>query len=95
MIENEIQTKVAEACITSTKEADKILLEYMRKRNLTIEDLQGHILMKEEQDFSIPSSIKMTSYWYKCELILYVVQKFDFESPSVARCELQIKKGDW
>lgn len=95
MVENEIQTKVAEACKTSTKEADKLLLEYMQKRNLTIEDLQGHIMMKEEQDFSIATDIKITSYWYKCELILSVIQTFDFKSPSVARCELQIKKGDW
>ena len=95
MAKNEIQTKVAEACITSTKEADRLLLEYMQKRNLTIEDLQGHIIMRQEQDFNIMSDIKMTSYWYKSELILSVVQKFDFESPSVARCELQIKKGDW
>ena len=95
MVENEIQTKVAEACITSAKEADKLLLEYMKKRNLTIADLQEHIMMKQEQDFSIPTDIKIISYWYKCELILSVIQTFDFKSPSVARCELQIKKGDW
>ena len=95
MFENEIQTKVAEACKTSTKEADKLLLEYMQKRNLTIEDLQEHIMMKEERDFSITTDIKITSYWYKCELILSVIQTFDFKSPSVARCELRIKKGDW
>jgi hypothetical protein len=95
MVENEIQTKVAVACKTSTKEADKLLLEYMQKRNLTIEDLQGHIMMKEEQDFSITTDIKITSYWYKSELILSVIQTFEFKSPSVARSELQIKKGDW
>jgi hypothetical protein len=95
MAENELQTKIAEACKNSTKEADKLLLEYMHKRNLTIEDLQEHIMMKQEQDFSITTDIKITSYWYKCELILSVIQTFDFKSPSVARCELQIKKGDW
>ena len=95
MVENEIQTKVAEVCKNSTKEADRLLLEYMQKRNLTIEDLQGHIIMRQEQDFNIMTDTKITSYWYKCELILSVIQMFDFKSPSVARCELQIKKGNW
>ena len=95
MVENEIQTKVTEACKTSTKEVDKLLLEYMQKRNLTIEDLHEHIMMKEEQDFSIMADKKVFSYWYKCELILSVIQTFNFESPYVARCELQIRKGDW
>lgn len=95
MVENEIQSKVAEACKTSTKEADRLLLEYMQKRNLTIEDLQEHIMMKEERDFNDMPELKITSYWYKCELILSVIQRFDFESPFVARCELHIKKGNW
>ena len=95
MVENEIQTKIAEACKNITKEADRLLLEYMQKRNLTIEDLQGHIMMKEERDFNDMPEIKITSYWYKSGLILSVIHKFDFESPFVARCDLQIKKGDW
>lgn len=95
MAQNGIQTKVAEACINSTKEADRLLLEYMQKRKLTIEDLQEHIMMREERDFNDIPELKITSYWYKCELILSVIQRFDFESPFVARCELQIKKGNW
>lgn len=95
MAENELQTKIAEACINSTKEADRLLLEYMQKRKLTLEDLQEHILMREERDFNDMPEIKITSYWYKCELILSVIQRFDFKSPFVARCELQIKRGDW
>ena len=95
MFEDEIQTKVAEACKTSTKEADKLLLEYMQKRNLTIEDLQGNVLMEQFPfDYDGKNNGK-TEYSYKGELIMTVEQKFDMESPLVARCELVIKKGNW
>lgn len=95
MVENEIQTKVAEACKKSTKEADKLLLEYMQKRNLTIEDLQGNVLMEQFPfDYDGKNNSK-TEYSYKGELIMTVEQKFDMASPLVARCELVIKKGNW
>ena len=80
---------------SNLKEVDRLLLEYMKKRNISFEDLQEHIMMKEEQDFSIMSNIMIISYWYKFELILSVIQTFDFKSPFIVRSELNIKKGDW
>lgn len=80
---------------SNLKEVDRLLLEYMKKRNLSFEDLQDYIIMRVEQDFNIMSNIMITSYWYKFELILSVIQTFDFESPFIAKSELNIKKGDW
>lgn len=80
---------------SNLKEVDRLLLEYMKKRNLTFEDLQEHMMMREERDFNDIPELKITSYWYKFELILSVIQTFDFESLFVARSELKIKKGDW
>ncbi len=80
---------------SNLKEVDRLLLEYMKKRNLTFEDLQEHIMMREERNFNDIPELKITSYWYKFELILSVIQKFDFKSPFIARSELNIKKGDW
>lgn len=80
---------------SNLKEVDRLLLEYMKKRNLSFEDLQEHMMMREERDFNDIPELKVTSYWYKCELILSVIQTFDFKSPFIARSKLKIKKGDW
>ena len=95
MGENKIQTKIAEACKTITKEADKLFLEYMQKRNLTIENLQDNVLVEQFPFNYDGKNNSKTEYSYKGELIMTVERKSDMESPFVARCEVVIKKGNW
>ena len=83
MVKNEIQTKVTEACKTNAKEVDKLLLEYMQKRNLTIEDLQDNFLIEQFPfDYDGKNNSKI-EYNYKGELIMTIEKKFYMESPSV------------
>lgn len=91
-----IQDKVADVVKQTMKEADLLILEYMQKRNLTIEDLQGNVAVQQEQQDSWEVGVSLTrTYWYKGELILSVKQKFDVRQPLCARGEMVIKKGDW
>ena len=91
-----IQDKIADVCKQSVKEADKVILEYMAKRNLTFADLQGNVVMQQEQDdpWDVGVTLKRT-YWYKGELMLSIKQKYDITQPLIARAEMVIEKGDW
>ena len=91
-----IQDKLADITKQTVKEADLLILGYMQKRNLTIEDLQGNVVMQQEQQdpWEVGVSLKRT-YWYKGELILSVKQKWDVRQPLCTRGEMVIEKGDW
>lgn len=77
------------------KEADRIILEYMNKKGLTLEDLQGNVVMKNIPSVTGEPNASTLTYWYKGELILSASQKIDLKSPFLARVELIIKKGNW
>lgn len=91
-----IQSKITDVCKQNAKEADRVILEYMAKRNLTLEDLQDNVVMQQEQDdpLDVYVTLKRT-YWYKGELILKAKQKIDITQPLVIRCVMSIEKGDW
>lgn len=91
-----IQSKIADVCKQNVKEADRVILEYMAKRNLTLADLQDNVVMQQEQadSWDVGVTLKIT-YWYKGELIFCIKQRYDITQPLIARAEMVIKKGDW
>ena len=91
-----IQSKIAYVCKQSVKEADRVILEYMAKRKLTLADLQDNVVMKQEQDdpWDVGVTLKRT-YWYKGELMFSIKQRYDITQPLIARAEMVIEKGDW
>lgn len=91
-----IHNKIADVCKQSIKEADRVILEYMAKRNLTLADLQDNVVMQQEQDdpWDVGVTLKRT-YWYKGELMLSIKQRYDITQPLIARAEMVIEKGDW
>lgn len=91
-----IHDKIASVCKQSVKEADRVILEYMAKRNLTLADLQDNVVMQQEQDdpWNVGVTLKRT-YWYKGELIFCITQKYDIRQPLIARAEMVIEKGGW
>lgn len=92
---NDLQNKLAEATKNTVKYADKLLLEYMQKKGLTIDDLQGNVVMQHYPFGTKDEECDTLAYWYKGELILKVKQKFDITQPLVTRCEMVIEKGEW
>ena len=91
-----IQSKIADVCKQSVKEADRVILEYMAKRNLTLADLQDNVVMQQEQQdpWDVGVTLKRT-YWYKGELMFSIKQRYDITQPLIARAEMIIEKGDW
>ena len=77
------------------KEADRIILDYMNKRGLTIDDLRGNVVMQNTPSLNGEVDTSTLTYWYKGELILSAKQKIDMKSPLMARAELIIEKGNW
>ena len=91
-----IQSKIADVCKQSVKEADRVILEYMAKRNLTLADLQDNVVMQQEQDDPLDVGVTLKrTYWYKGELIFCIKQRYDITQPLIARAEMVIEKGDW
>ena len=91
-----MHNKIADFCKQSIKEADRVILEYMAKRNLTLADLQDNVVMQQEPDdpWDVGLVLKRT-YWYKGELIFCIKQKYDITQPFIAKAEMVIEKGDW
>lgn len=91
-----IHNKIADVCKQNVKEADRVILEYMAKRNLTIEDLQGNVVMQQEQQDPWEEGVSLKrTYWYKGELIFCIKQRYDITQPLIAKTEMIIEKGDW
>ena len=90
-----IHDKLSKACQNCAKEADNLLLEYMKKKGLTIADLDGNIAVQnlpfgvEEDDCAV------RRYWYKGELILSMKQRIYQVSQLETKAEMVIEKGDW
>ena len=92
---NELQEKLSKVSQNTVKLADKILLEYMQKKGLTIEDLQGNVVMQNYPYGMNGDDTATLTYWYEGELILKVKQKIDITQPLVTGCVMSIEKGDW
>lgn len=90
-----IHDKLSKACQNCASEADRLLLEYMKKKCLSIADLEGNVAVQtlpfgvEENDGAV------LRYWYKCELILSMKQRIYQKSPLEVKAEMVIEKGDW
>lgn len=90
-----IHDKFSKAYQNCASEADKLLLEYMKKKGLTIKDLEGNAAVQnlpfgvEENDGAV------MRYWYKGELIISIKQRIYQVSPLEIKIEMFVEKGDW
>lgn len=81
---------LAEQTVSQT---DKLLLEYMNKRNITLEELNGNLIMQRVPCDEICAS--KVSYWYKGELIFSLTSKSYISSQFASKEEFIIEKGNW
>ena len=81
---------LAEQTVSQT---DKLLLEYMEKRNITLEELNGNLVMQRVPCDEILAT--KVSYWYKGELIFSLTSKSCITSQFASKEEFIIKKGNW
>ena len=91
----DIQKEISNILHSQTKEADRIILEFMQKKGLTLDDLQGNVVMQNVPCTDLEINTTQLNYWYKGELILSVKQKFDITQPMIVRAEMTIEKGEW
>ena len=81
---------LAEQTVSQT---DKLLLEYMEKRNITLEELNGNLVMQRVPCDEICAT--KVSYWFKGELIFSLTSKSFLSSQFASKEEFTIKKGNW
>ena len=94
-VDKYIQDKVNDVCNQSVKEADRLFLEYMKKKSLTVDDLQGNVAVQNIPYGVEGEGLSIVRYWYKNELILSMKQRIYQKSPLETRAEMVIEKGDW
>ena len=90
-----IHNKLSKAFQSCGKEADKVLLEYMKKKRLTIADLGVHFAIQNHSFGVEGDDCAVLRYWYKGELILSMKQRIYQTSPLEVKAEVLIEKGDW
>ena len=95
-VDNYIHDKIDAVYKASMSEVDKILLEYMKKKGLTIDDLQGNVVKREEgnAEFYEPYEHRIT-YRYRGDLIFSIIDKFDMTQPLATTVTVIVEKGDW
>lgn len=95
-IDNYIHDKIAAIYKAGMSEVDKVLLEYMEKKGLTIDDLQGNVVMREEGNTGLyePNEHRIT-YWYRGDLIFSITNKFDMTQPLATTVTVIVEKGNW
>ena len=81
---------LAEQTVSQT---DKLLLEYMEKRNITLEELNGNLVMQRVPLDEILAT--KVSYCYKGELIFSLTSKSCITSQFASKEEFFIEKGNW
>ena len=81
---------LAEQTVSQT---DKLLLEYMKKRNITLEELNGNLVMQRVPCNEILAT--KVSYWYKGELIFSLTSKTWLTSQFASKEEFIVEKGNW
>lgn len=95
-IDNYIHDKIAEVYKAGMSEADKVLLEYMEKKGLSIDDLQGNVVKREEENtWLYESNEHRITYWYRGDLIFSITNKFDMTQPLATTVTVIVEKGDW
>lgn len=95
-IAESLQEKVSKGLRSTTKEADRLILEYMQKKNLTIDDLKENAVMQQMPSDPWDECVTLKrAYWYKDELILSIKQRIDVKQPLATWVEMVIEKGDW
>lgn len=77
----------------TVSQTDKLLLEFMEKRNITLEELNGNLVMQRVPCDEICAT--KVSYWYKGELIFSLTSKSCITSQFASREEFIIEKGNW
>ncbi len=90
-----IHDKLSKACLNCASEADRLLLEYMKKKGLTIADLEGNVAVQNHPFGVEENDGAVLRYWYKGELILSMKQRIYQVSPLEIKAEMVIEKGDW
>ena len=90
-----IHDKLSKACQNCASEADRLLLEYMKKKGLTIADLEGNVAVQNLPFGVEKDDCAVLRYWYKGELILSMKQRIYQVSPLETKAEMVIEKGDW
>lgn len=81
---------LAEQTVSQT---DKLLLEYMKKRNITLDELNGNLVMQRVPCDEILAT--KVSYWYKGELIFSLISKSWITSQFASKEEFIVEKGSW
>lgn len=90
-----IHDKLSKACLDCASEADRLLLEYMKKKDLSIADLEGNIAVQNHPFGVEKNDCAVKRYWYKGELILSMKQKIYQAGALEVKAEIVIEKGDW
>jgi hypothetical protein len=88
-----IREAVSLLATQTVSQTDKLLLEYMKKRNITLEELNGNLVMQRVHLDEICAS--KVSYWYKGELIFSLTSKSCITSQFASKEEFTIEKGNW
>ena len=81
---------LAEQTVSQT---EKLLLEYMKKRNITLEELNGNLVMQRVPCDEICAT--KVNYCYKGELIFSLTSKSILSSQFASKEEFFIEKGNW
>ena len=74
-------------------QTDRLLLEYMEKRNITLEELNKNLIMQRVPCDEILAT--KVSYGYKGELIFSLTSKSILSSQFASKEEFIIEKGNW
>ena len=94
-IDNYIHDKIAAVYKEGMSEVDKIILEYMKKKGLTIDDLQGNVVKQEEGNTGLYKlSEHRITYWYQGDLIFTITNKLDMTQPLTVTATVNVEKGD-
>lgn len=95
-IDNYIHDKIAAVYKAGMSEVDKILLDYMKKKGLSIDDLQGNVVKREEENTELYEPYKhRIAYWYQDDFIFSITDKFDATQPLATTVTVVVEKGDW
>lgn len=90
-----IQDKIANVLKQSEKGIDRLILEYMKKKNLTVDDLQGNVVVQNLPYGVEGEGFPIVRYWYKDELILSTKLRIYQKNPLEIKAEMVTEKGDW
>lgn len=90
-----IQDRIADIIKQSVKETDRLILEYMKKKSLTVDDLQGNVAVQNLPYGVEGEGLPIVRYWYKGELILSMKQRICQKSPLEIKAGIVIEKGNW